>query len=201
MNRVALLPGISNALLKVPEGENVIAEVSYGFDGASSQVVANQKSRNEYDQAHRESAVVCVRELHTESGQKIWDNPHKNSDHGMRPWLQAAMTENRDSLEMIHTEFMDEEVRNANATKSVVPLSEDKTVSIAHNVKARLVDGKCVREVTGLGGCFCTKCLAPKKDAHNKECVLRGFPLNRDMEEMASLALSLVDTETGEIPR
>ena len=183
------------------DGEEIVCYITTGFDGAGSQVTANQKTRNEYDQTHRESAHVCIRQLKAQDGRILYDNPHKNSCHGMRPWLQIPVKENRESLEKIHNDFMNEEIRLVKEMRSCIVLPCGKKIYVKHIVQPWLVDGKAIREVTGMGGAYCTKCKCSKSEAHDVNRVSDGFELNREMTEVESQATTLCNSETGDINR
>ena len=201
MSRTALLPSVATALESLPDGSVVTAYITTGFDGAGSQSTANQKSRNAYDQGSRESAHVCLRVIKDANGNVVYDNPHKSSCYGMRPWLQQPVKENRESLKVIHDEFMNEEIDLVKTGTSNIKLASGKIIIVKHVVQPWLVDGKAIKDVCGLGGAFCTKCKCSKADAHNLEKARLGYDLDRDMKEVEALARSLMDSETGEIPR
>ena len=201
LERLSELPELGEKLNDLQDGDEIICSITTGFDGAGSQVTANQKTRNEFEQSHRESAHICIRELKKQDGTILFDNPHKNSCHGMRPWLQIPVKENRESLNMIHQDFMNDEIQKVKDSRSCIVLPCGKRIYVKHVVQPWLVDGKAIKEVTGMGGAFCTKCKCSKKEAHDVQTVSCGFELNRDMSEVASQAAALCDDVSGDISR
>ena len=177
-----------------------VANFSSGYDNAGNMPHANQKSRNDLCQDKRESAHIVLRNIEIKDGDEIYDNPYKNSCHGMRPWAQLAMKENRETLNKMHEEFMESETEVANTNVFKVYGVNGKTISFTVVIKPWIIDGKIVKESLGIGGAWCTKCTASQKDGHNIDCVLAGFRIDRDAEQIAELAEELADEE-GNIRR
>ena len=63
-----------------------------------------------------------------------------------------------------------------------------------------MIDGKMVTSLLQLGGAYCTMCTVNLVDAHKVEVIEHGFNINRSIQSITDLALTLMDPETGEIP-
>ena len=74
---------------------------------------------------------------------------------------------------------------------------------IAHCRRATLsmADGKMVTTLLQLGGAYCTMCTKNQAQCHRREVIEEGFVIDRSVESLNDLALSLTDEDTGEVVR
>ena len=192
---------LQHKLNSLPDGEVLEAWVTTGYDNAGCQSIADQASRNDLEQGKRESVTVVLNEIVRSNGDDFYDNPNKNSVHGVRPWAQIAMKESRETISWMHQTFIEEETKEAVKDPYEVNIEGGRVVNIHVNIEPFHVDGKCVKETCGFGGVVCTKCTATKKDLHTIAKVIAGFRLDRSMEEMAALAATLERDQDGNIKR
>ena len=75
--------------------------------------------------------------------------------------------------------------------------------AIAHCRRATLsmADGKMVTTLLQLGGAYCTMCTKSQAQCHSREIIEEGFVIDRSVESLNDLALSLTDEDTGEVVR
>ena len=73
--------------------------------------------------------------------------------------------------------------------------------AIAHCRRATLsmADGKMVTTLLQLGGAYCTMCTKSQPQCHSREIIEEGFVIDRSVESLNDLALSLTDKDTGEV--
>ena len=62
-----------------------------------------------------------------------------------------------------------------------------------------MIDGKMVTNLLNCGGSYCTMCNKSQEDCQKIETIRAGFLIERDVETIRDLALSLMDTESGEV--
>ena len=65
--------------------------------------------------------------------------------------------------------------------------------------KLSMVDGKMVTNLLQLGGAYCSMCTNSQQQCHSPTVIETGFVINRSIESLKDLALSLADPETGEV--
>ena len=62
-----------------------------------------------------------------------------------------------------------------------------------------MIDGKMVVNLLNSAGAYCTMCTKSQEDCQKPEVIKAGFMIERDVDSMRDLALSLTDSETGEV--
>ena len=62
-----------------------------------------------------------------------------------------------------------------------------------------MFDGKMVTNILNCGGSYCTMCIKSREECHDEETLKAGFVIDRDLESICDLALSLTDPDTGEV--
>ena len=67
--------------------------------------------------------------------------------------------------------------------------------------KLSMADGKMVSILLNLNGAYCTMCTRSQAECQKVEVIEEGFLIDRSVESIGQLALSLTDLETGEVIR
>ena len=64
-----------------------------------------------------------------------------------------------------------------------------------------MADGKMVTTLLQLGGAYCTMCSKSQVQCHDPDIISGGFLIERSVESLRDIALSLTDPDTGDIIR
>ena len=62
-----------------------------------------------------------------------------------------------------------------------------------------MLGGKIVTNLLYCGGSYCTMCIKSREECHDEKTIQAGFVIDRDLESICDLALSLTDPDTGEV--
>jgi hypothetical protein len=82
-----------------------------------------------------------------------------------------------------------------------VKLADGTEVSAScEEAELSMADGKMVTTLTSLGGAYCTMCTKSLRQCHEADVIEAGIPIDRSVDSVRDLALTLMDPETGEIP-
>ena len=64
-----------------------------------------------------------------------------------------------------------------------------------------MANGKMVTTFLQLGGAYCTMCTKEQRECQELEVIEKDFTIDRSIESVRDLALSLADPDTGDIPK
>ena len=169
-----------------------------GFDGSGSQPTAMQQSRNGsssnpeipvISQQNRETVVAVIKDIKTKTGDTIFETEKMASTHSCRIYMLLPQKENRQVMEQF-VPIMDREAKELESTLMDVPLPNGDEVPFNSTVNPRLMDGKAVKEASGLGGAYCLLGTCSKEDGQDIERIKAGFELNRTMEQVDQISKS-----------
>lgn len=123
-----------------------------------------------------------------------------NKPQNTRPLAIFPEKENAELL----AEFVpkvEEEIRLIKTEGVDVKLGEIETKATCKKADLTMADGKMVTSLLKLGGAFCTMCTHSQSDCHNLQIIQEGFVIDRSIESITDLAVSLADQDTGEVIR
>jgi hypothetical protein len=203
IQRTCKLPDVAKSINALTlEDFPLQARINTGFDGSGKQQTAMQASRMSHDisQGNREVGCASLRDIKTKHGVSIFDNEFKASPSGMLPWMIVPEKENRELMEKFMP-LLNEETKELEENPIEIVLESGVTVPIQVKVDLVYVDGKAIKEASGLGGAACVLCTSPDKDIHDVAKVKDGFLLDRSMKDAVEIAERLYDEEIGAIVR
>ena len=169
--------------------EHVTIEVTCGLDGSGRHKV-HRSSKTDSD-----SIVYGGIRLYRIKGCNdviLYEEESMHSDTEI-PWYLVPGQEKRTLVEKL-IKRMEKEAQkccNCGLTISV----KGKQISVKPVIRLTQGDGKVVKTITGLGGAFCTMCLATLKDAHDLDFIKDGFKIVRSMEQVSRTYNKLVDED------
>ena len=82
-----------------------------------------------------------------------------------------------------------------------IQLDKKDIKAVCRSADLTMADGKMVTSLMRLGGAYCTMCTGSQEECHHLEVVAQGFFINRSIETITELAISLADEDTGEVVR
>ena len=96
---------------------------------------------------------------------------------------------------------VEEEVRSINTNGVYNNNSGIESIANCDSSELTMIDGKMISKLLQVEGAYCTMCTNSESSCHQKEIIETGFCINRSIQSIKDLALSLAEPETGEIPR
>ena len=136
------------------------------------------------------------------SGKKVsWCSSTQgaNKPQNVRPLLLFPEKETKELLQDLVPK-VEEEISQIKKEGVGITVKEDvEFVATCDNGNLSMADGKMVNTLLQLGGSYCTMCSKSDADCHKPSVIQAGFVIDRSIESLKELALSLTDPDTGEI--
>ena len=123
-----------------------------------------------------------------------------NKPQNTRPLALFPAKENQELLEDFVPK-VEAEIKKVKAEGVLVQIGEEKMQATCKEADLSMADGKMVTSLTRLGGAYCTMCTRGQEECKDIHLVEGGFLINRSIQSITDLALSLSDPETGEVVR
>ena len=211
LSQIMQIPKVGENIAKLDPDTSLPLKATWltGFDGSGSQPTAMQQSRNGsssnpeipvISQQNRETVVAVIKDIKTKTGDTIFETEKMASTHSCRIYMLLPQKENRQVMEQF-VPIMDREAKELESTLMDVPLPNGDEVPFNSTVNPRLMDGKAVKEASGLGGAYCLFGTCSKEDGQDIERIKAGFELNRTMEQVDQIFKKLYDEEIGTIAK
>ena len=189
------------------QGEmEVVFKVCWGLDGSGEHANYNQLTKVSYNTRQVMSVCFALKEVSVkdESGVVVtWCSATAgaNKPQNTRP---LALFPEKESAELL-AEFIPRVEAEVEEVKSlgvnVVMMEGGETVAQCTKCSMSMVDGKMISTLLNCGGAFCTMCIKSQAECHDPETIQAGFMIQRDVEGMKEIALSLTVPETGVMKR
>ena len=143
---------------------------------------------------------VCARD--STGAEVSWQSTERGSTkpQNTRP---LALFPAKESIELLEEFVPLVEQEIAQIQSKGVEVISDGDVVTASCLQAHLsmADGKMVTNLLQLGGAYCTMCVKGQNEAHKVDVIERGFVIERSVENISELALSLTDPDSGDITK
>ena len=94
---------------------------------------------------------------------------------------------------------MEEEISKIKQEGVEIKVEGEKVVAACEKGSLSMADGKMVNTLLQLGGSYCTMCSKSDGDCHKPSVIRSGFMIDRSIDSIKELALSLTDPDTGEV--
>ena len=181
----------------------VFFKMGFGLDGSGDQSNYHQLSKVSYTTKQVMSVCFALRELKvTDDGgsEVIWSSKvaGANKPQNTRPLAVFPAKEDKELL----AEFIpivETEIREVKAEGVTVKINDEETKANCEKCNMSMIDGKMVTNLLNCGGAFCTMCASSQEESQQIEIIEAGFLINRTLEGIKDLALSLTNPETGEV--
>ena len=185
---------------------NVSFKFSWGMDGSGDHSNYQQLNKSDYTTKQVMSCCFAIREVKVADnlGQKlVWYSSvdGANRPQNTRP-LALFPEQETAALMREFVPIVEEEIHGIKEGGVEVELEAGSVVKAAcDDAKLSMADGKMVTTLLNLGGAYCTMCTKSQAECQNVEVIEAGFIIDRSVEAIGQLALSLTDPETGEVTR
>ena len=123
-----------------------------------------------------------------------------NKPQNTRPLALFPSKENQELLEDFVPK-VEAEIKKVKAEGVAMKIGEEELRASCVEADLTMADGKMVTSLTRLGGAYCTMCTRAQEECKEIHVVEGGFLIDRSIQSITDLALSLSDPETGEVVR
>ena len=189
------------------ESIQVFFKMGWGLDGSGDHANYNQLSKVSYNTKAVMSVCFALREVKVVDASSKSVSWSSTADGANRPQNTRPLSvfPSQESKQLL-SEFIplvEAEVKAVEELGVEVKTEDDiiQTVAKCEKCSMSMIDGKMVTNLLNVGGAFCTMCAKSQKDCHNPDFIEAGFLIERDVQGIRDLALSLTDEETGEIKK
>ena len=176
-----------------PEDGNLALNVSYkwGYDGSGKHLIigGNAKTKN--------LIHVCfgVTDVKKPDGTLLWkaaDKRGDNSPKNIRPWCFVYDTEDAKVLERLQPDLEKEVAEVKNGFEFRLDNSAKTQVKVGITAsRFTMLDGKLLKLLLGLDGCFCTICKTSEKECHDIAKIRAGIKADRGIQGLNELYAKL----------
>lgn len=182
---------------------SIIYSFCWGLDGSGDHSNYHQLSKTDFSTKQIISVCFSMKKLNVrdnKGGEANWNSSEAgaNKPQNVRPLALFPGKEGKEMLEefipIIEKEIV--EIKNESVEVNV------KSVEVHCKCEAAIfsmADGKMVTNLLQLGGAFCTMCTKSQEESQTVEVIEAGFLIDRSVEQISDLALSLTDCDTGEL--
>ena len=181
-------------------------KMNWGLDGSGEHSNYHQLSKVTISTKQIMSVCFTVREVivydncNSEIASWISREHGANRPQNTRPLALFPSKECKELLEefvpMVEKEVHGLLENGVNLKLGTVDL---KAVCVSCNMS--MVDGKMITSLLNCAGAYCTMCTKSQEVCHRSETILDGFMIERNVDNIRDLALSLTNSETGEISK
>ena len=96
---------------------------------------------------------------------------------------------------------VEKEIKHIKANGIKIELDGELIKAVCEDATLSMLDGKMVTALLQLGGAYCTMCVRSQDECHQEKVVDEGFIIDRSIESLSDLALSLIDPDTEDITK
>ena len=178
---------------------------TWGLDGSGDHSNYHQLSKVDFTTKQVMSVCFALRNIQIEdaAGRKFrWDSKVEghNKPQNVRPLSLYPAKESKELLEDFIPK-VEAEISELKSKGVDLMIFGQVTNAKCDKAKLSMADGKMVTTLLQLGGAYCTMCTKDMKECHKVDVIENGFVIDRSVETVKELALSLTDPDTGEVVR
>ena len=196
-------------MLNVGEIDKKTMQISFvltwGLDGSGDHSNYHQLTKVDFTTKQVMSVCFALKNIKVEdgNGRKFsWDSKTEghNKPQNVRPLALYPAKESKellvDFIPKVEAELF--EIKSEGVDIFVFGQNINAKCEKA---KLSMADGKMVTTLLQLGGAYCTMCTKDQKECHKVDVIENGFVIDRSIESIRELALSLTDPDTGDVVR
>ena len=193
-------------LTKLNGIKDVKFKFTWGLDGSGEHGDYNQLSKVHFSTKQIMSVCFSLKEVMILDSARLevgWNSTEigANKTQNVRPLALFPAKEDKGLLEDFIPK-VEEEIAKISSEGVVVILDGEKAVNaICDKLILSMADGKMVTTLLQLGGAYCTMCTKSLGQCHDKRTIGDGFIIDRSIENLRELALSLTDPDSGDIQK
>ena len=179
--------------------------IVYGLDGSGQHSDYAQMSKTSYSTAGIINASFSITGIRGQAPPQtdLWTSPAHNAAASIRPWALFDSKENDDLLRALVPK-LEQQIQQVTQSGLSIRLPGNRIIKASLvQAKMTMVDGKTIVRVLQLGGSYCTMCDHTLEQCHNSPFIANGFAINRSLEKIQDLAITLAepnpDPESDEV--
>ena len=183
---------------------NISFDLTWGSDGSGEHSNPHQLTKTHYS---TKQVMLCCFSLKMvkvtdKNGQiVVWNSSTEgaNKPQFVRP-LAVFPAKEEDQMLKEFIPIVEGEIKEVKEKGVKVKFEGDyeKTAECSCATMS-MIDGKMIVRLLQVGGAYCTMCTKSLLDCHNPDVIKLGIPIDRSVESVTDLAISLSDPDTGDI--
>ena len=187
------------------EESYVTFKFTWGLDGSGDHSDYHQLSKIGYTTKQVMSVCFALREVTIKDKNGVtvgWNSSvaGANQPQNTKPLALFPAKESKELLRDFVPK-VEREIMKVKLEGVCVKIGEMNFRASCTEADLNMADGKMVAALLQLGGAYCTMCTRGQEECKDVKVVKEGFLIDRDIESVTDLALSLEDPETGEVVR
>ncbi|KAI6657119.1 hypothetical protein LOD99_15905 [Oopsacas minuta] len=165
-------------------------QIADGLDRSGKHTVYNQPNTNT---STKSFILFCFKAIHivNSSGKELWKNNCPNSPFSQRPIFLLAATENHDNIHQFMKDIINPETDQMKDQDFY--FADDKHIFV--DVVRSMFDGKMASILSGAGGASCQLCTTTQKELKDRDLILQGYPINRNISDAIQIFGELEDID------
>ena len=187
-----------------PASLRVSFSCTWGLDGSGDHSDYNQLSKCDY--STKQVMSVCfslteVKVVDSTGKEVIWSSSKAgaNKPQHTRPLALFPQKESSDLLKDLIPR-VESDVKMIKEEGVVVKVGEESALTATcEECKLSMADGKMITTLLHLEGAYCTMCSRSQEECHRESVISAGFSIDRSVESISELALSLTNPDTGDV--
>ena len=186
-----------------PEDLSVYFSFRWGLDGSGDHSDYAQLSKSDYTTKQVMSVCFAIKDMKvvdTLGKQVNWSSSElgANRPQNTRP-LAVFPAKESSALLQDFVPRVESDIRLIKDEGIVVRVKDHGLTAQCECSKLSMADGKMTTTLLNLGGAYCTMCTKDQQECQKVSVIEGGFLMDRSVESIAQLALSLQHPDTGDI--
>ena len=183
---------------------SVLFKFGWGLDGSGEHSDYRQLSKRHFSTKQVMSVAFSVNSIivtDKDKNKASWSSTEAggaNRPQNVRPLAVFPSAENKELLEDFVPQ-VEAEVVEIKKQGLQVKVDESEVQCKCEAADLSMADGKMVSTLLRIGGAFCTMCTLTQAESQQIETIEAGFIINRSVTQLADLAMSLMDPDSGDI--
>ena len=179
-------------------------KMTWGLDGSGEHSNYHQLSKVDISTKQIMSVCFAIREVIVidKSNLEIasWTSRETgaNRPQNTRPLALFPSKESKELLEDF-VPMVEQEVSELMQNGIYLKFNTLDLKAVCVKCSMSMVDGKMITNLLNCAGAYCTMCTKSQEACHRSDTIQSGFIIERSIEGLKELALSLTDCETGDI--
>ena len=177
-------------------GEELNITLTWGLDGSGNNLDMNHINSAHFSTSNVMVACFTVTSIRS-MGQELWNVSElgHNSPKATRIFSLFPGKEEDALLRRFYPQI-EQEFKEIQENGLIIKLDGRKEIKVnLLTCKGSQMDGKMISNLMGILGAYCSMCNTSMKEAHQKEEIKNGFPINRSLEEIMEISEQLMDEE------
>lgn len=187
------------------QGKDIPSAISYGFNYGADGSGKHDQLQTRQGISTKEVFLggLTITEIKDQDGRELWNETSKghNSPYNFRPFLLIPHHEDAELCSLVFNKdteenfpSVDSELRELQTRGLTLTVKDHGDVEAnLTSAVCRLIDGKMIETLSGLGGAYCTMCTKSHEECEQIDLINLGIEMDRNIEDTIELANRLWD--------